>query len=104
MSGSRAKALRRAFVQKHGRVANRTTVQKGSALGPAFPGNEGGKRAWLDVIKIAPTRIRKIFSLDKGRVESIPEIFVRKIFAVTTVEPSEWRRWKKDWKRSRRNP
>lgn len=83
MSGKRAKALRRAFVAQHGRAPEPAQLSKGPAMGPIFPGKA---KPWADVVKAAPSTIRK------GKVV---EMFVRRIFGVAVLRPSEWRRLKK---------
>jgi len=110
MSGSRTKALRRAFIAKHGRSPRGPRTEKGPAFDPTFGIS---KRPWSDVVKVAASRFMRIFpgakpemaphkmtDADKQRgPNEVIEMFTRKIFSVKITEPSEWRRWKKQHRR-----
>jgi hypothetical protein len=107
--GVRVKALRGEFVEVHRRAPTGASIKRMPALGGVVKKGTPGKmtaepRPWREVFKIAASRIVTTWTGNaaggpKVRTRSVAEMFVRKIFGMEVVEPSEWRRWKKAYKR-----
>lgn len=102
MRGTRVKALRREFFRLHGRA-----VEGAEKLSVEAHGGAGSKKPWLDQIKVAPSRWITFWTerlpgaaARQNAVSShaVGEMFMRQIFGMKVVRPSEWREWKRGYR------
>jgi len=108
MRAVRVSALRREFARQHGRLPRGCAIERQEAL---------GKKGWKDLVKVARSRWRKMLvkvtappvgEAETPAVEAEPvvqntvtEMFLRKIYGMVVVQPSEWRRLKKAYQRAK---
>ena len=76
MRGSRVKALRREFIETHGRAPNKTRA----AFTP------------VGAAKIPESKTDSPLTAQRTGLRGV----LRQIFAVQVVEANEWRRWKRE--------
>ena len=113
MRGVRVSALRNEFWRQHGRAPRKSSTEKTEAL---------GLKGWRDIVKVAPSRWRKMIvkkvAPDPDDIEAVviaayeetlppvlkntvTEMFLRRIFGMVVIQPSEWRQLKKAYQRAK---